>query len=782
MSKKIRIHKKSLPSFLIYPAIAIWFLSGCATPPTGEITADGAKAPLIEQVKVSPSPLETVVEVISSVSAPYTVFKFSDPPRVILDVRGKPGADLSMRTEVNNGSIGDIRFEEGMTQTMTTRMIVTLTKPVDYRVATEENRIRLTLTPKREISEPREQVRKDLSQTQVKEKPTKAKFTPSEPRILIKPLPSKLNQILGIDFTMLEHGKSRLTVTTKKKVRYDLDRKGEKALILKLYNTTIPSLLLREIDTTHFNTALDRVKPALSTEKKEVSLVLSLRDMVPFHVKQTDEGLSMDFGRTAIKPPEKKIIPLDLAEAQTRPLAATQPSPTPKMLPPSPSVTAQKKGFQGEPMFLEFVSADVTHILRLINEVSEENIIWDPAIAGRKVSMILKNVPWDEALALILDSNDLAKRYRGKNIIWVTTKAKMKQIEAEERAERKRLEAERKKEEEEEKQAKKEAKMEAEEKVELITEFIPVDFAKADEIKGHITLSEKGKKRGASLSVDTRTNTIVMKDIASSIKEAKKTVKQFDIPVKQIMIEAKIVDASDTFSRDLGLKWNSTTSGWRKKYPTTALTDPANANAFTVEGERLWGGSFSTNSPTGWGNNIGLSFANLTSSGLGYLTLDASLALAETEGKAKVMSAPKVIAREGTSASISSGDTIIIPATENVASTTLPANLSLQVTPSSVSYNNFITMDITVSDDQAPSTSRLLTKSISTTMMIKSGETVVIGGILKESEGNDETGLPVLKDIPGLGWLFKATRKTYSKSELLIFLTPTVLPSPVKTY
>ncbi|MFC1840419.1 hypothetical protein ACFL1N_12615, partial [Thermodesulfobacteriota bacterium] len=226
-------------------------------------------------------------------------------------------------------------------------------------------------------------------------------------------------------------------------------------------------------------------------------------------------------------------------------------------------------------------------------------------------------------------------------------------------------------------------------------------------------------------------------------------------------------------------QWNNTTSAWRRKQGSgTEL--PATATDFTVQGEQVYGGSFSSNSPDGWAGNIGVNFARLTSSGLGAITLDASLAIAENEGTAKIMSAPKVIAREGTSATISSGDSIIIPATENVASTTLDATLSLTVTPSAVSYNNYITLDVSVTDDQAPSTSRLLRKSINTTLMIKSGETVVIGGIIKESEGDDVSGIPVLKDIPGLGWLFKSKRKTSSKSELLIFLTPTVIPSPVK--
>ena len=205
---------------------------------------------------------------------------------------------------------------------------------------------------------------------------------------------------------------------------------------------------------------------------------------------------------------------------------------------------------------------------------------------------------------------------------------------------------------------------------------------------------------------------------------------------------------------------------------------PAQGEDLPADG-KVFGGSFSTNSPTGWLGNIALNLAKDWDF-KEWVTLSAQLALAEAEGKGRVISAPKVIAREGTAASISSGDSIIIPATENVASTTLDATLSLTVTPTTVSYNNFITMDVSVTDDQAPSTQRLLRKSISTTLMVKSGETVVIGGIIKENESKDQTGVPLVKDLPAVGWLFKAQRKVHNKSELLIFLTPTVLPTPAK--
>ncbi len=619
------------------------------------------------------------------------------------------------------------------------------------------------------------------------------KYTESEPRIFVKPSSSKLGQILGIDFSMLPQGKSRLTVTTNKKVTYELDRVNANTLALNIQDTKIGNdVLLRYIDTTEFQTAVEKIDPAFDKDNNIVSLGITLREVVPFHTRQTDNSLIMDFDRIKTKIAEKKITPLNLVEAETRNLAAVAGQQTTKQAPVSqakpqaeiqafsPSVSGR---YTGKPMYLEFSkAADVTDILTLINEVSGENIIWDPAIKGKKVSMILKNEPWDYAFDLVLMLADLAKRQVGENTILVTTKQKMAQILAEEEAEARKLEQ---KLEQERQRFMEQAKREVED-APLVTEYLTVDFAKADEIKNHIILSKRGK-----LSTDLRTNMIIINDTVASIEEAKKIVKQFDTPVKQIMIEARIVEVSDDFTKDLGVKWNEGANAERT-VEIDEVTGNYVANWEWDEGTifsrdnptsgELYGGTFSTNSPAdGWGN-IGLNFAKITSSTFGLSSLDATLALAESTGKAKTISAPKVIAQEGTEAKISAGEIVKIAATENVAAEDFPAELALSVTPTSVSYNDYITLEVDVSDDQRVADNRKTTKTISTTLMVQSGETIVIGGIIKESESDNVEGVPVLKDIPVVGWMFKAKRKKTTKTELLIFLTPNVIPAPVKNF
>lgn len=693
MGKKMSINYRLLYSFLLYPVVALFLISGCATGSTKNAATGGDESSITvqqsEAVSSGQQKNDNAWRSVSDTAVAAPQIKVEDEPQ--------PAA-------------------------------------VEIAVADEPEDI-----------------------------------TPSEPRIFFEPSRTDINEVLGIDFTLAENGKSRLVVTTAQKTNYDLDRKDEKTLVLKIHDSTIANpLLMRHIDTTQFQSALEGIKQQYSSQNKEVDLVLSLREIVPFNIKPTESGITMDFGQPSVKVAETKIVPLSLEETETRTLAvSSQGSVT---APPSTATTATTtpitKKYTGERMYMDFVDADVTHILRLINEVSGENIVWDPSIAGRKVSMILKNVPWDEALDLVLDNNDLAKRYRGDNILWITTKEKMKQILAEEEAERQRLLQLA----EEEENRRKEKEKAAKEEEPLITEYLPVDFAKANDVKGHITVSKRG-----AMTVDTRTNTIILTDIAENIETAKKTIKQFDTPVKQIMIEARIVEASDSFSRDLGLKWNNNTSYWNTDNLNEDIEVPPFANDFTYDGESVYGGSFSTNSPDGWNANIGLGFARATFGG--RLTLDASLAIAESEGTAKTLSAPKVIAQEGTPAKISSGEIIKVAATENVASEEWPAELSLSVTPNSISYNDYITLTVDVSDDARLSDSLKTTKTINTTLMVKSGETIVIGGIIKEKEGEDITGIPILKDIPGLGWLFKAKSRSTSRSELLIFLTPTVLSS-----
>lgn len=755
-------------------ALTTLALIGCAANSTTRKSLEEPKATRMEALKVSsPDDRTTIVEIINSDSTPYTTFKLIDPPRVVLDIESVPKSDLPTLMEVNDGNVTDVRLDPAMGGEKTTRMVIALMRELDYEVAEVEDAIRVTLSEK---SMPEDSI--GPTETKIPEASPATEAAKrmgtetAEPRIFFEPKPSTLNQVLGIDFTLLGLGKSRLSVTTDKRTPYNLDRKTPKTLLLTLEETTIPPLLLRRLDSTHFEGAVDRVTSLYAAADNRLSLAITLRDRVPFHVDQTDSGIYIDFGPTPIKPPEKKIVPVKLQELKrvsAADVGMKQAAPgVPEQVEQSTFIPGLRtKKYTGAPMTMDFVNADVTNILRLIGEISNLNIVWGPEVKGL-VSMRLKNVPWDQALDLVLANNDLGMRRQG-NVVWVTTKTKIQQIEAEERRKIEeaaaRLEAERKRRLAEQEQAK---KLEP-----LVTEYFPIDFGGAEEIKEHIVLSERG-----AVSVDERTNTIIMEDTAQNIEKAREIVKRFDTPVKQIMIEARIVDASTNFTRDLGVQWFPETSYQQRSDESVVFwEEDLTGTAEIPVGENVGALGFSTNSPESWSPNVTFLLGALTENS--FLSLDARLALAENENQAKIISAPKVIASNGKEATISRGDVIIIPATENVESTTLDATLSLNVTPT-VSYNNYVTMEVEVTDDRAPTTSRLLQKAISTTLIVKSGDTVVIGGIYKESKGEDEAGVPYLRNIPFLGWLFKAQTRILEKSELLIFLTPRVLSFPTK--
>ncbi|MBN2032530.1 MAG: type IV pilus secretin PilQ [Deltaproteobacteria bacterium] len=788
-------------SFLAYGAAAGLIVSGCATLPENQVAEEKAKPPIIQSLEVRPSLDQVVVEFITSETAPYTAFRLLDPPRIVLDIRGDLAESLPREKNVYAAGVTNIQMEEGKTQPMSSRAVINAYQPVDFNVKSSDKVITVTITSQKDAPPPLETVQKAPSETAGKEP-----VTPHDPRIFFKDRPGHLTQILGLDFTLLDQGKSRLIVTTDKKARYDLDQKSPKRIVLNFPQATIPPLIMRHMDSKYFEGAVELVKASVSPGDQGVSIAVSLREMVPFHVKQSETELTIDFGSTSIRPQEKRIVPLKQAQA-LGPVASMQIQKQSVAGPGKPvgvvgnmAVVPDKQGqpvivkpieledprapkvYTGARMTMDFVNADVTNVLRLIGEVSNLNIVWGADVRGT-VSMRLKDVPWDQALDLVLENNNLGKR-QSANVMWIAPKSAIQQLEKAEKDKideyNKRLEAQKKQREEEKKQEP------------MVTEYIPVDFAKAEDIKpllkagigfplgpDEVELDEESG-RYRKISTDARTNTIILTDLVSNVQKAKDVVKQFDTPVKQVMIEARIVDATDDFSRDLGLRWDNLqiqkrNEGGNFTSWTPTPPSPSDPTGF-ASGGRLTSPGFTSNSPSAWEPNLGLVFSKLSGSGLTATVLDAKLALSEAEGKTKIISAPKVIATNGQTAMISRGDSIIIPATENVASEQLDATLSLEVTPT-VSYNNYISLDVKVTDDNAPSNVRILKKSVSTKLMIRSGDTVVIGGIYTENESLNEDGIPGVRRLPLLGWLFKARSTSLQKTELLIFLTPTVLPT-----
>jgi type IV pilus assembly protein PilQ len=759
MFYKKGLRKENGISLLITFFLTFLVFSCAQAPAKKEVAGIPEEKPTqIESIKVisDPSDEKTMITITSSRLVSYAAFKLVQPLRLIVDLNALPATGLADPVVINDRLIKGIRFEKAKDRPASTRLIATLIQDVEYNVKEEDKTVKFMLSAKKTS---------EIEKVQLPSTPAEGdKMAAKEPRLYFSPTKTQLNQILGVDFYMLPKGKSRITVTTTKKADYDLSRKNSLALLLEIRNATIPSELTRYLNSSLFKGAINQITPIVKVAEKQVDLEIELKEMVPYHMIQTDKEIRLNFSKTSVKPPAKKIPQTKLGKTYVKP---TKKIPSEAFVKSAKMIPNSGKGavnsphkttkYTGAKMTLEFADADIRNILKLIGEVSKRNIVWGPEVKGT-ASMRLKNVPWDQALDVVLDVNNLGKREDG-TIIRIMTKDTIKALEQEEetklRAERERLK--------EDKAAQKAA--EAEEPLE--TAYITVNYQDVTAIEKLITENVKGPR--GRLSVDAATKTIIITDTASNVQEAKALKDRQDRPIKQVMIEARIVEVSTGFRRDIGVEWTG-------NYQTNR--DPWGGGVQN----RSYGYNFATNFSMPTATTAGIAFANTAATKV----LNAQIALAETENKAKTLSAPKIITRDTVTASIKQGTKIVIPSgTDSSGNKTyeqVDATLKLEVTPN-ITPNNMVIMTIDVSDDY-PDYSQAIgenvpirTKNANTQMMVASGDTVIIGGIYKENTSDVIEGVPWLSKIPIFGWLFKREAKQKDKSELLIFLTPTVLPS-----
>ena len=746
----IRLRKENSVSLSV-TFFLIFLVCSCAqTPVTKEVTGKIEEKPAqIESINViaDPSDEGTMIKITSSKIMSYAAFKLVQPLRLVVDFNALPAQGLTDPGVINGRLIKDIHFEKVKDRLLSTRLIATLIQDVECNASEKDRTVTFLLSPKKGT---------EIVETQLPSLPEKEEEIPAkEPRLFFSPLKTKLNQILGIDFYMLSKGKSRVTVTTTKKAAYDVSRKNSSTLLLEIMDTSIPSELTRYLNSSPFEGTVNRITPIVKAAEKKVDLEIELKEMVPYRVVQTDKEIRLDFSKTSVKPPPKKLTRTRVSKAFVKPTKEI----------PSEAKTAaaaplHSPKYKGEKMTLNFSNTDIRNLLKLIATMSNKNIVWGDDVKAR-VSVSLKNVPWDQALDILLEMNDLDKKEEG-NIIWVTTKEKLRDLEKQqEEILKSKLEREK---------ALRVAKMEAKAEVPLVTDYITVNYVEVDAIKALIEENVKGPR--GKLSVDKPNKTIIITDIPSNVEKAKKLTERQDRPVKQVMIEARIVEARESFTRDLGVKWDlsyqETASPW-------GGGGPANITY-----------NFATNYALPFGPAAGIAFANIAETQV----LNAQIALAETEGKVKTLSAPKIITRDTVEAIIKQGTTIYIPYTltgegegeeGEIAVNEIEANLELKVTPE-ITPNDMVIMTIEVSDDYPDWANRsgpyvpINRKSASTKMMVASGDTVVIGGIYKEDKSVTQEGIPWLSKVPILGWLFKTEYGTDTKNELLIFLKPTVVP------
>jgi len=413
--------------------------------------------------------------------------------------------------------------------------------------------------------------------------------------------------------------------------------------------------------------------------------------------------------------------------------------------------------YKGEKLSLNFQDIQVRQALQILAEFADLNIIASESVGGT-LTLRLQDVPWDQALDLILDSQGLGMERQG-NVIRVAPRSELQQ--------------------QREQQLK--AQLQKQQLVPLQTEIVQVNYAKASEMKALLEsqggggggqgpgtpgmLSERG-----SISVDARTNTLLVRDTPSQIRKIRNLVEELDRPTKQVMIEARIVNIDTDYERNLGVRWgglaqdgsdavSGSLAGAQAGTPDLAVDLPAAGAA---------GGG-----PATLGARIG-SIAN-------DVTLDLELSAIEAEGNGKVISSPRVVTANQQEALIEQGTEIPFQEATSSGATNIQfedAVLSLSVTPQ-ITPDGRLILDVNATNDTVGQTTAagpaIDTEEIETQVLVDNGETVVLGGIYNKDERTDETGVPFFRDIPGLGWLFKNKSISEEQSELLIFLTPRII-------
>ena len=612
-----------------------------------------------------------------------------------------------------------------------------------------------------------------------KEKPIVAQKA-TEPKAVVPLKSGRPAWVNRIDFSSEEAGKSSLIIGTTVPIKYDLQKAGAKRLQLKLFNTSLPDYRKRALITTRFESAVDRVTPTQSAAMKGDSLfTIELREAVPYFVDHKDNMLRINFAASSIPPkpyedadlpewkkvlaeapttPAKKVEKSAVAETKTAQKKPGDKKPAEKAAAgdKEPSLaerlagTSPEKKYTGEKIALDFFDTDIKNVFRILREISGKNFAIDKNVTGKVTLTLERPVPWDQVLDLVLKMNQLGMTMEG-DIVRIATLSTLAQENKLKQAQLKATQA---------------AQKQAEALEPLFTEYIPVSYSNAQsEVLPHIT-AILTKDRGKA-NVDTRNNQLIITDTVANIQRAKQIVQKIDTVTPQVVIEARIVEAITNFSREIGFDWGEVTLGALdipgtsyEVGPTTFLAD---------------------NIPANFADNGSLTFSLFKTSGTPFSIVEAQLAAAEVEGKSNIISSPKIVTLDNKEAKIKQGFEFPYEERDSSGNATVRfknIDLLLEVTPT-VTPDNRIAMNIFVTKNEVAQQTlqgpALSTNEAQTEILVDDGDTIVIGGILKSTIVWGERGIPGLRTMGVLGWLFKFQTESDDKNELLIFITPRIV-------
>jgi len=690
-------------------------------------TAWSQAASRLEKVELHPQPGEQVeVRLVLDGPAPAPVtFTIDNPARLAVDLPGTALALDSRRIDVKSGGVDTIVAAEASGRT---RLVFNLDRMQPYNVRTEGNTVFVT-------------VGGGAMATAAAPAATTAAQAAAAPI-------GGATTIQKVDFRRTSDGGGRIVVQTigGARTQASLKREGGR-LVVDFPNTEVGADQARRYDVTDFATPINSFD--VTSSPTGARIVVAATGDYEQAAYQTDREYALE-----LKPVSKAA-------------AAAQ----------------EKKEYKGERLTLNFQDIETRAVLQLLAETSGQNIVVSDTVQGN-VTLRLQNVPWDQALDIVLRTKGLDKRDEG-NVIYVAP--------SEELAAREKQMLE--------------ARKSVAELSPVRTEYLQVNYAKASDLASLIKsqgktslLSERG-----SISIDERTNTLLLQDTAERLADIRRLVSTLDIPVRQVLIEARIVIVNDDFSRELGVRFGG-----------AAVFNHGGADGMGFVGSQgldtVPGESGPILDPSGALDQRGLVttptvddryMVNLpiaNPAGRIAMTLldsdyvvDLEITAAQNEGRGEVVSAPRVITANGKEAVIEQGQEIPYQESSSSGATTTQfkkAVLSLKVTPQ-ITPDDRIILDLTVSKDSVgavvPSATggfvpSIDTREITTQVLVNDGQTVVLGGILETERRDNVSKVPYLGDIPGLGVLFRSKSRTDNKDELLIFVTPKILREGADVY
>lgn len=551
--------------------------------------------------------------------------------------------------------------------------------------------------------------------------------------------------LTAVNYTASEQGGNITIDLTNPAIPVDIQRQGDK-LVVRMTGSTVPINLLKRVDIGGpIVTSIDA-----SNRGQNGAVIINTTGDFEYQAYQSGSQLN-----------------ISVTPAQN----LTQP-------------TLEERVYTGEPLSMEFQDVEVRSVLDILAQFTEMNVIASDSVSG-SITLRLINVPWDQALDIILKSKGLDKRTNG-NVILVAPATELAEQE------RKELEAQ----------------QVVETFAPLRTEYIRLSYATAQNIfklisegRGANTSTNNNLDKGSLLSprgtvtVDERTNTLIVKDVSESIRNIRALIEKIDIPVKQVMIEARIVSATESFGREMGVKWGILSNGAATNRNLLVGSNLGAVNSlknFTVESTTV-GGKI-VNYPkydVSISDNLNVDLGVRSAAGriafgllsMSDLLLDLELSAMQADGRGEIISTPKVLTSDKQTASIISGTQIPYQeASASGATSTsfVTAALSMQVTPN-ITPEGKIGLQLSINNDaprQMPTGEYAIdTDSIKTNVVVDDGQTMVLGGVFRNTLSNAENKVPFLGDLPYVGNLFKRKVRSNNKQELLIFVTPKLINS-----